>query len=165
MVPSKVTRAALLAQYGTAPQRIEAQVRGLPSAAWSFRPAGGGWTITEVVIHVADNEAVDFVRVRTAIAESGSLIQRYDEAKWARELDYGGDNVDEALMAFRVLRSRTHRLLHRIPEAAWNRTVRRPEGDQRTVADKLRGDVEHDELHMRQIEQLRAAWAMSSSGR
>jgi len=158
------TRAALLARYGTAPERLEEQVRGLPPAARSFSPPVGGWTITEVVIHLADNEAVDFVRVRMAIAESGSLIQRYDEAKWARELDYAVDSVDEALLAFRVLRSRTHRLLNRLPEAAWGRALRRPEGGQRTVAEKLRGDVEHDELHMHQIEQLRAAWNARFSG-
>jgi len=157
------TRVALLARYGTAPQRLEELVRMLPQAARSFRPQAGGWTMTDVVIHLADNEAVDFVRVRMAIAESGSLIQRYDEAKWARELDYAGDSVDEALMAFRVLRSRTHRLLGRLPEAAWDRVLRRPEGGQRTVAEKLRGDVEHDELHMRQMKQLRAAWDASSS--
>jgi hypothetical protein len=104
---------------------------------------------------------VDFVRVRTAIAESGSLVHRYDEAKWARELDYAADSVDEALLAFRVLRSRTHRLLDRLPEAAWSRMLRRPEGGQRTVAEKLRGDVDHDELHMRQIEQLRAAFTLA----
>jgi hypothetical protein len=157
------TRVALLARYGTAPQRLQELVRRLPPATRSFRPPADGWTITEVVIHLADNEAVDFVRVRTAIAESGSLIQRYDEAKWARELDYAVDNVDEALLAFRVLRLRTHRLLTRLPEAAWHRVLRRPEGGQRTVAAKLRGDVEHDELHIRQIEQLHAAWDASSS--
>ncbi len=95
------TRVALLARYGTAPQRLEELVRRLPPAARSFRPPAGGWTMTDVVIHLADNEAVDFVRVRMAIAESVSLIQRYDEAKRARELDYAGDSVGEALMAFR----------------------------------------------------------------
>lgn len=163
LVPSDETRAALLARYGAAPQRLEEQIRGLPPVARSFTPPAGGWTITEVVIHLADNEAVDFVRMRKAIAESGSLIQRYDEEKWARELDYAADSVDEALLAFRVLRSRTHRLLNRVPEAAWGRVLRRPEGGQRTVAEKLRGDVEHDELHLRQMNQLRAAWDSTSS--
>ena len=111
-----------------------------------------------MVIHLADNEAVDFVRVRTAIADSGSLIQRYDEAAWERELDYGGEDVMEALLAFRVLRGRSGRLLARLPQAAWGRTLRRPEGGERTVEQKVRGDVDHLELHLRQIAALRAAW-------
>ncbi len=72
--------------------------------------------------------------------------------------------MDAALLTFRVLRSRTHRLLNRIPEAAWDHVLRRPEGGQRTVAEKLRGDVEHDELHMGHIEQLRAAWTPLPQG-
>lgn len=154
-------RAALLAEYAAAPRRLEDRLRDLPPAARSYSTAAGSWTVTQVVVHLADNEAVDFVRVRMAIAESGSRIQRYDEARWARELDYAADDVDEALMAFRVLRSRTHRLLDRLAERAWSRVLLRPEGGQRTVDEKLRGDVEHDALHLHQIEQLREAWSRS----
>lgn len=115
-----------------------------------------------MVVHLADNEAVDFVRVRMAIAESGSQIQRYDEARWAQELGYAAEDVEEALLAFRVLRSRTHRLLQRLPEPAWSRVLLRPEGGRRTVEEKLRGDVEHDAMHLYQIEELRETWSRST---
>lgn len=151
-------RADLLGRYGAAPELLAAACAGLPAEALAFRPEAGAWSIAGVVVHLADNEAVDFVRLRTAIAQSGSPIQRYDEAAWERELDYGGEDVMEALLAFRVLRGRSGRLLARLPQAAWGRTLRRPEGGERTVEQKVRGDVDHLELHLRQIAALRAAW-------
>lgn len=151
-------RTDLLVRYAGAADRLQAQVGRLPSEAWSFRPAEDAWTIREVVVHLADNEAVDFVRVRMAVAESGSRLQRYDEAAWARELDYANENVTDALLAFRVLRSRTHGLLIRLSDDAWTRVLLRPEGGQRTVEEKLRGDVDHDEAHLRQIGSIHTAW-------
>jgi hypothetical protein len=81
--------------------------------------------------------------------------------KWARELQYAEEDVDEALQAFRVLRSRTYGLLNRLSESAWARTLSDPEAGQLTVDDKLRGEVDHDELHLRQVDQLQASWESS----
>ena len=162
----RALRTAMLDRYAAAPDVLAAALHGLPAEALAFRPAPAAWSITDVALHLADNEAVDFVRLRTAIAESGSLIQRYDEAVWARELDYAGEDVEEALLAFRVLRARSRRLLGRLPEDAWTRTLRRPEGGERTVEQKVRGDLDHVDLHLRQIADLRAAWeAGAGAGR
>jgi len=152
---AQLDRSSLLARYADAPRRLEEEVRALPVAALAFRPNPDDWTATELVIHLADNEMVDSIRVRMAIAESGVTIQRYDEARWARELDYANDDVEDALLAFRVARLRTHRLLGRLSDAAWERVYSLPEGGERSLADKLRGDVEHDDLHLRQLMELR----------
>lgn len=161
MKDRSVDRADLLARFADAPDRVEAQVRSVPSEARSFRPDSDSWTIHEVTLHLADNEAVDFVRVRMAIAESGSEIHRYDEASWVRELDYANEDIDEALRTFRTLRSRTHRLLARLAEQAWERVLVRPEGGQRSVEEKVRGDIEHVERHLQQMRDLEAAWRSS----
>ena len=152
---AQLDRSGLLARYADAPRRLEEEVRALPVTAMAFRPHPDDWTATEVVIHLADNEMVDSIRVRQAIAESEVTIQRYDEARWARALDYNNEDVEDALLGFRVARLRTHRLLSRLSDAAWDRVLRLPEGGERSIADKLRGDVEHDDLHLRQLMELR----------
>ena len=157
-------RLELLDRYAAAPDRLAAALAGLPEEALAFRPAPDAWSIADAAIHLADNEAVDFVRLRMAIAQSGSLIQRYDEAVWVRELDYPGEDLDAALVAFRVLRARSRRLLGRLPEEAWSRTLRRPEGGERTVEEKVRGDLDHVDLHIRQIADLRSAWEAARGG-
>lgn len=159
--PDDVNRAALMIRFMVAPQRLEERLQNVPPPAWSFRPHPDEWSINDVVIHVADNEAVGFVRIRMALADGGSLGPGYDEVKWARELQYAEEDVDEALQAFRVLRSRTYGLLNRLSESAWATTLSDPEAGQLTVNDKLRVEVEHDELHLRQVDQLQASWESS----
>jgi isopentenyldiphosphate isomerase len=161
----RARRAALLERYAAAPDLLAAAIRGLPAAALAFRPEPGAWSIADTVQHLADNEAVDSVRLRMAIAQSGSLIQRYDEGAWARELGYESEDVAEALVVFRVLRARSCRLLGRLPEEAWDRTLRRPEGGERTVEQKVSGDLDHVDLHVGQIAGARAAWEAANPGR
>jgi hypothetical protein len=155
------TRAALLIRFMVGPQRLEERLQNVPPPAWSFRLGLDDWTINDVVVHIADNEAVGFVRIRMALAERGGDMPGYDEVTWARELHYVDEDVDEALQAFRVLRSRTYSLLNRLPESAWDPALDGAQGRGLTVDDRLRGEVEHDELHLRQIEQLHASWEVS----
>ena len=42
-----------------------------------------GWTPRQVIHHVADSEAQSYARLRRLIAEPGTLIQGYNEGKWA----------------------------------------------------------------------------------
>jgi hypothetical protein len=71
--PDDVNRAALMIRFMVAPQRLEERLQNVPPPAWSFRPHPDEWSINDVVIHVADNEAVGFVRIRMALADGGSL--------------------------------------------------------------------------------------------
>jgi isopentenyldiphosphate isomerase/uncharacterized damage-inducible protein DinB len=157
-------RVELLDRYGAARNRLAAALQELPAEALAFRPGRDVWSIADTVIHLADNEAVDFVRLRMAIAQSGSPVQRYDEAGWVRELDYAGEDLEDALVAFSVLRERSRRLLVRMPDEAWKRTLLRPEGGERTVEEKVRGDLDHVDLHLRQIADLRSAWEAAHGG-
>jgi hypothetical protein len=159
--PDDVNRVALMIRFMVAPQRLEERLQNVPPPAWSFRPQPDEWSINDVVIHLADNEAVGFVRIRMALADGGTLGQGFDEAKWARELQYADEDVDEALQAFRILRSRTYGLLNRLSESTWARTLDDAGAGQLTVDDKVRGEVEHDELHLRQVDQLLASWESS----
>jgi hypothetical protein len=48
-----------------------------------------GWTPRQVIHHVADSEAQSYARLRRLVAEPGTSIQGYDEAKWAENQDLG----------------------------------------------------------------------------
>ena len=47
----------------------------------SYRP--GGWTLRQVVNHVADSHINSYVRFRWALTEESPLIKAYDEKAWA----------------------------------------------------------------------------------
>ena len=46
-----------------------------------YRP--GGWTVRQVVHHVADSHMNSFIRFRLALTEDEPTVKPYDEAKWA----------------------------------------------------------------------------------
>ncbi|MEK7414319.1 MAG: DinB family protein [Planctomycetota bacterium] len=52
----------------------------------------GGWTIREVLIHIADCETVFVDRVRRIIAEERPLLMPFDENSWIT--NFGGKNRD-----------------------------------------------------------------------
>src|SRR6187455_1656086 len=49
-----------------------------------YRP--GGWTVRQVVHHVADSHMNSFTRFKLALTEDEPTIKPYDETRWA-ELD------------------------------------------------------------------------------
>lgn len=56
-----------------------------PRAMWHYRPAPDRWTIHEIVVHITDSEANSYIRCRRLLAEPGSAVLGYDEARWAHE--------------------------------------------------------------------------------
>ena len=48
----------------------------------------GKWSVRYVLHHLADSESVLFYRIRRVISEPKQVIWAYDQAAWARQLDY-----------------------------------------------------------------------------
>src|SRR3954453_11393171 len=65
------------------PSRLRAAVQGLSAEQLDtpYRPEG--WTVRQVVHHVADSHMNSFIRFRLALTEDEPTVKSYDEAKWA----------------------------------------------------------------------------------
>ena len=65
------------------PQRLKALTAKLTDSQLdtTYRPEG--WTIRQVVHHIADSHANMSIRVRCALTEENPTIKGYDEALWA----------------------------------------------------------------------------------
>ena len=77
-----------------------------------------GWTPRQVIHHLADSEAQAYSRLRRLIAEPGSLIQGYDENKWAEssKLGYKSEDVQISLEVFKAVRQASYELIKRLSE-------------------------------------------------
>ena len=75
-----------------------------------------GWTPRQVIHHMADSEAQSFSRLRRLIAEPGSIIQGYDEAKWAKSLTLGYSElpVADSLEIIAAVRKASFELVKRL---------------------------------------------------
>jgi hypothetical protein len=153
-------RAALIAQYAAGPRRLREAYARVPPEARQWRPAPGEWSAHEVVVHCADSETQSASRIRTLVSEKDPVIHGYDEAAWARDLDYHAHPVDLALEAVSAVRANTAALLRQLPEPAWAKVGRHTESGRYSAENWLMIYADHLENHARQVENNVAAWGV-----
>lgn len=115
-------RKQLLYSYGNAPVILYAALRGFPKKMWLYKSSPDRWSIHEYVLHLADSEAIEYLRCRRFIAEPDSPGLTFDASAWAGRLGYFHQNSREALQIITGLRRSTHRLLTALPESLWHTT-------------------------------------------
>lgn len=76
-------RTAALETIGTLPADLRAAVLGLSGAQLDTPYREGGWTVRQVVHHVADSHLNAYVRTKLALTEENPAIKPYEEALWA----------------------------------------------------------------------------------
>jgi hypothetical protein len=81
-VTSEIRSAAIDAIAGL-PERMRSAVAGLDDGQLDtpYRPEG--WTVRQVVHHVADSHMNALIRVKLALTEETPTIKPYDEKEWA----------------------------------------------------------------------------------
>jgi hypothetical protein len=136
--------------YGRAHDQLTAALQGFPREMWTFKPSDG-WSIHEIVVHIADSEANSYARCRKCIVEPGSTVMAYDENQWAKALRYEDQSTDDALELFRCLRSSTYKLIKKLPESTWSHTIEHPENGTMTLDDWLDTYAAHIPDHVRQM--------------
>jgi hypothetical protein len=119
-------RRAWIDTIAAAPARYREAVRGLSDAQLDtpYRPEG--WTVRQVIHHVADSHMNSFIRFRLALTEDEPTIKPYDEAKWALLKD-AAEPVEVSLALIDNLHHRWVVMLRTIEEGDFARTLRHPE--------------------------------------
>jgi hypothetical protein len=78
---------AAIADVVALPARLREAVAGLSDAQLDTPYRNGGWTVRQVVHHVADSHMNGFIRVKLALTEDHPTIKPYDEKAWAALAD------------------------------------------------------------------------------
>lgn len=128
--PATVTpewRRQSIAMIADAPGRLREAVRGLDAGqlATPYRP--DGWTIRQVVHHVADSHVNAYVRTRMALTEPVPTVRPYDEASWARLPDVDTVPVEVSLNLLDALHARWVALLGAMHDGDFERQYDHPE--------------------------------------
>lgn len=76
-------RPALIEQISEAPHNLRKAVAGLADGQIDTPYRPGGWTVRQVVHHVADSHVNAYVRVKLALTEDQPTIKPYSEKLWA----------------------------------------------------------------------------------
>jgi exoribonuclease II len=114
----------------------------------------GGWTVRQLVHHVADSHMNSFIRFRLALTESNPTIKPYNEALWADIAD-AKEPVEVSLKLIDSLHRRMDVMLRAFNVADWQRTLVHPENGVLTLDQMLGVYAWHSRHHVAHITELR----------
>ena len=114
-----------------------------------------GWTPRQVIHHVADSEAQSYARLRRLIAEPGTIIQGYDEGKWASNptLGYSELDVAGAIAIFTAVRKASHQLILRLSPGELENSGIHSESGEYSIHTWIETYTNHPLDHANQIRQ------------
>jgi uncharacterized damage-inducible protein DinB len=148
-------RSGAIATLAELPEELRNAVDGLSFAQLSTPYREGGWTIRQVVHHVADSHMNAFIRVKLSLTEDWPTVKAYDEAAWAKLHDVAAP-PEWSLELIESLHARWVMLLQSLNEEQWRRGCNHPQNGPMTVELATLTYAWHSRHHVAHITHLRA---------
>lgn len=152
-------RANHIADIAELPAQMRAAVAGLSDAQLDTPYRSGGWTVRQVVHHVADSHANGYIRQKLALTEANPTIKPYDEGRWA-ELPDATIPIDVSLRMLDAIHERWAALLRALPPDRFSAPYQHPQSGPQTLDTSLSNYSWHGRHHVAHITELRKrkAW-------
>jgi len=148
-------RTRLIDELAGLPARVEAAIAGLTDMQLETPYRDGGWTVRQVVHHLADAHINGLVRAKLTLTEDHPTLKPYAQDSWA-ELADSRLPVAPSLAILRGVHERWVVVLRSLPETAWSRTAYHPENGEMSLDDQLVSYVRHGSTHADQLVGVRA---------
>ena len=155
--PATITsgeRSNAIATLAELPEQLRHAVDGLTALQLGTPYREGGWTLKQVVHHVADSHMNAVIRVKLALTEDWPTIKPYDEAAWAKLHDIVAP-VEWSLELIESLHARWVLLLQSLDDQQWQRGFNHPESSPMTVELVALLYAWHSRHHVAHITHLR----------
>ncbi len=109
------------------PKNLQAAVQGLSNEQLNTPYRDGGWTVCQVVHHLADSHMNAYIRFKLALTEHHPTIKPYEEKRWAEMEDAKVLPIDISISILTPLHIRWTNMLKKITNEELERTVFHPE--------------------------------------
>ena len=136
------------------PMRVRAAVAGLTGAQIDTPYRPGGWTVRQVVHHVADSHTNAFIRLKVALTEDQPTIKPYDQDAWSALADMRLP-IEVSLVLLDGLHARWVALYRSLAPSAFARVFHHPEIGVVTLDGQLQMYAWHSRHHVAHITSLR----------
>lgn len=137
------------------PAALRAALAGLTDEQLETPYRDGGWTLRQVIHHLADSHLNSYVRTRLALTEETPTIKAYDEAQWAELEDARHAPVELSLALLESLHDRWVRLLRSLQPEDFARQFTHPERGAMSLDTNLALYSWHGQHHTAHITSLR----------
>lgn len=124
---SKQQKEKWLADIKFLPEELERSVLNLDEAQLQTPYRDGGWTVRQLVHHVADSHMNAFIRFRLGLTEDNPTIKPYDEKQWVLLDDIEKVPINVSLTLLHAMHIRWYATIKNLNDTDWERTVVHPE--------------------------------------
>ena len=138
------------------PQKLRSAVAPLSEEQLETPYRPGGWTVRQLVHHVADSHMNAYVRVRLGLTEDWPTIIPYQEERWAELEDAHTADVSTSLDLLQALHARWAQLFASLDEQEWKRGYLHPESGRETLEQVVMVYDWHGRHHTAHVTQLSA---------
>ena len=156
--PAEITehdRTGWIGEIEALPRQLNAAVADLRATQLDTPYRPGGWTVRQVVHHLADSHINSYVRFRLAMTEDLPTIKPYNEAAWADLADAKIARVEVSVHLLESLHARWVVLLRSFSSTDMARKFVHPERGEMSLETALGLYAWHGRHHVAHIKSLR----------
>lgn len=138
------------------PNALEAAIHNLDEGQLKTPYRDGGWTVHQLVHHVADSHLNAYVRFKLGYTEDNPTVKTYEEKDWAQTADVQTLPVNISVTLLFALHQRWHEFLKSFSETDWQKTIYHPAQQKTIPLYALLGSYAwHGRHHVAQINAMR----------
>lgn len=138
------------------PAKLKAALEGMDDSQLDTPYRKGGWTVRQVVHHIADAAMNSFARFKLALTENNPTIKPFDESKWAETADSLNTSPTLSIVIIEGLYERFAVLLRSLDRSDFEKQFYHPEvGSQFALAYFLGFVAWHGNHHVAHIASLK----------
>lgn len=158
----KITRNEIkewIKQIEDLPELLEVAVSGLNDQQMDTAYRLGGWTVRQVVHHLADSHMNAYIRFKLAITEDTPVIKPYNEGEWAELPDYELP-IETSISLLKALHIRWVKLLKSLTLTDLEKTFVHPDSGEISIGKNIGIYAWHGQHHLSHITSLciRKGW-------
>ena len=152
---SPADRSQAIATIAGIPNQLYDAVRGLDQAQLDTPYRPGGWSLRQVVHHIADSHVNAYVRHKLTITEkTPPPVKAYDENEWAKLADANAP-IGSSLLLVQAIHDRWVHCLRSLPAATFGKTCVHSDRGSMTLDDLVALYAWHGSHHVAHLTQLR----------
>ena len=148
-------RTASIAAIAALPENLRSAVSGLTEPQLDTPYREGGWTVRQLVHHIADSHMNAIIRMRRALTEDWPTVSAYDEKLWAELADARTLPVEVSLHLLEALHRRWVALLESLTDEQWQRGYVHSTNGEQKLANVVQIYAWHGRHHVAHVTELR----------
>ena len=152
---SEGRRRELIGQIAETPAKVRAAVAGFSERQFDTPYREGGWTVRQLVHHIADSHLNAYVRFKLTMTEDEPTIKTYEQQKWAETADSLTVPAEVSLGLIEGIHARWTTLLQSLSATDFARKFNHPEHGKMTLERLLGLYAWHGRHHTAHITGLR----------